>query len=293
VSERRVVVVGDVMLDVVVRPTQPLAPTSDTPATVRLGRGGAGANLAVVVANAGHDVTFVGASGDDVPAQMFRDALATAGVRCELLRVESPTGVVVALVSRDGQRAMMTDRGANRRLSVEHVLGQLEESFDHLHVSGYTLLDAATRDVGIAALHFASDTDRTTSVDACSVGPLSEVTPTVFLEAARGATMVFANEEEALLLSGAADVDGATIALSRLFSEVVVTRGARGALARKGEICFEVPARARTVLDTTGAGDAATGAYLAARLHDESMSDALDAAMEAASVVVRGLGSSG
>ena len=43
----RVVVVGDAMLDVVVRPSASVAPTSDTPSRVRVGRGGAAANLAV------------------------------------------------------------------------------------------------------------------------------------------------------------------------------------------------------------------------------------------------------
>jgi len=39
-SPKRIVVIGDVMLDVIVQPTSPVAPTSDTPANVRLGRGG-------------------------------------------------------------------------------------------------------------------------------------------------------------------------------------------------------------------------------------------------------------
>jgi sugar/nucleoside kinase (ribokinase family) len=47
------------------------------------------------------------------------------------------------------------------------------------------------------------------------------------------------------------------------------------------------------VLDTTGAGDAATGAYLSQRLSGSSMIDSLYGAMRAASEVVRGLGSRG
>lgn len=292
-SAKRIVVIGDVMIDVVVRPTARVAPTSDTPSHVRFSRGGAAANMAVVLARAGHDVTYIGAVGDDAPGQMVTDDLVNAGVDARLSVVAAPTGVVVALVALDGQRSMMTDRGANQLLDLEAVERHLALPFDHLHVSGYTLLDTATRGVGTAALRRARSDGRPTSVDVCSVGPLADVTPAVFLEAARDATTLFANEEEALALSGAPGVDDAIEQLARHFDEVVVTRGANGARARRGGEHAEVPSLSRDVLDTTGAGDAATGAYLAARLQGGSLVQSLNDAMASAAVVVRGLGSRG
>ena len=73
----RVLVVGDAMLDVVVRPLGPLAPTSDTPARVRLGRGGAAANLAVALAaaDASVQVEYAAAVGDDAAGELFRREL--------------------------------------------------------------------------------------------------------------------------------------------------------------------------------------------------------------------------
>jgi sugar/nucleoside kinase (ribokinase family) len=81
--------------------------------------------------------------------------------------------------------------------------------------------------------------------------------------------------------------------LAKEFGEVVVTRGVHGARAQMGANAFEVPSLSDEVLDTTGAGDAATGAYLALRLSGSSMIDSLYGAMRAASEVVRGLGSRG
>lgn len=292
-TPRRILVIGDVMLDVVVKPMSAVAPTSDTPARVRLSRGGSAANMAVSLALTGHHVTFLGASGNDVAAQMFEDTLRDAGVRAALERVDAPTGVVVALVGDDAQRAMLTDRGANPMLTMGHVLTQLERPFDHLHVSGYTFLDPTTRHVGTAALAKAAALRRPTSVDVCSVGPLKAVTPGVFMDAIKGTSTLFANEEEALLLSGASDVVAAMDLLAKSFGEVVVTRGMHGARAQMGANAFEVPSTSDVVLDTTGAGDAATGVYLAQRLSGSSMIDALYGAMRAASEVVRGLGSRG
>jgi ribokinase len=290
---RRVVVVGDVMLDVIVKPLAELASTSDTPSRVRLSRGGAAANMATALAHAGHYVTYVGACGPDLAAQLFGDALRSVGVEVALERFETPTGVVVALVDPAGQRAMMTDRGANSMLGVEHVKRQLERPFDHLHVSGYSLLDPSTTEVGRSALARAHELGRTTSVDVCSVGPLLELSPAVFLKAAHGADILFANEEEALTLVGGADVDVAIDTLEQDFNEVVITRGESGARARCDGVNYEVSSSSEDVVDTTGAGDAATGAYLAVRLAEGTVDQALAAAMSAASLVVTGLGSRG
>ena len=151
-TARRVVVVGDVMLDVLVKATAPIARTSDTPSRIRIGCGGAGANLAASLASCGYDVVYVGACGDDAARQIFVDGLLDSGVTASLQVTGTATGVVVALVGDDGQRSMLTDRGANPLLDESFVLAQLADPFDHLHVSGYTLLDASTRGAGAAAL---------------------------------------------------------------------------------------------------------------------------------------------
>ena len=292
-SVPNVVVVGDVMLDVVVKPSTEIASTSDTSSRVRMGRGGSAANMADALARAGVHVTFVGACGDDLAAKYFEDSLRESEIGVALESVNDATGVVVAMVDPKGQRAMMTDRGANSQLSITHVLRQLDQSFDHLHVSGYTLLDPRTTDVGRGALARAIALGRSTSVDVCSVAPLMDMTPRAFLRAAIGAHTLFANEEEALVLSESPDVAVAVHRLAQDFNEVVITRGANGAWAHANGLDYEVPSKSDDVLDTTGAGDAATGAYLAVRLRDGTIEEALDEAMTAASLVVKGLGSNG
>jgi ribokinase len=285
----KVTVLGDVMLDVVVVPIGPLSPTSDTPSRVRIGRGGSGANLAIALARTGHDVTYLGAVGRDAAGELWREHLAGAGVSARLEEVDRATGVVVALVGGDGQRAMYTDRGANPLLSrtfVEEALGD----FAHLHVSGYSLLDESTRDVALAALARARARGASTSVDVCSVGPLVAVGPALFASlVVDGVDFLFANEEEALALGGG-EIDQALSSLGEIAREVLVTRGARGALVRRDGVTSKVSSFALEVLDTTGAGDAASGTYLGARLAGESVDAALVKAMTAAATVVGGLG---
>jgi sugar/nucleoside kinase (ribokinase family) len=282
------------MLDVVVRPTASIAPTSDTPAAIRVSRGGSGANLAVALRSSDHDVLYVGAGGGDAACELFVEALRRAGVQSRLeLFDDVPTGTVVALIDAKGERSMLSDRGANSRLHEAFVAQQLAEPFDHLHVSGYVLLDAATRGVAVSALALAHGRGSSTSIDVCSVAPLRAVTPEVFLASASGATMIFANEEEALTLSSENDVEGALDFLGTLFDEVVITVGARGAYVARGLERLHSGASTRGVVDTTGAGDAATGTYLGARLSGDEPYEALLDAMLAAAQVVGGLGALG
>jgi sugar/nucleoside kinase (ribokinase family) len=290
VSVPRVAVVGDVMLDVVVRPTEAISPTSDTPSRVRITRGGSGANLAIALRASGCEVVYVGAAGKDGAREIFVDSLRAGDVEVHLETVTAETGAVVALIGDGGQRSMLTDRGANSMLSEGFVLDQLSGHFDHVHVSGYLVLDRATRDVAIAALRFARDRGRATSLDVCSVGPLRVVTPEVFLGVATHSAQLFANEEEALALVGTHDVESALDRLDGTFDEVVITRGANGAVADVSGTRFYAPSLANAVIDTTGAGDAATGTYLGARLLGEDPTTALGIAMAASARVVAEFG---
>lgn len=289
-ARKRIVVLGDLMLDVVVRPDGEIKPTSDTPSSVRLTRGGAAANFAVALAASGHDVTYVALVGDDLAASVALGALAASGVATNVDVVDAPTGIVVALVAEDGQRAMLTERGANQLLTVERALRLSDLEADHLHISGYTFLDPASRPSAKAVLARARERSLPVSVDVCSLEPLKKTTPEIFLGAVSGATMLFANEEESLALTGSKDVEGALRFLRGRFFEIVITLGANGALCQIGDEQFRVPSNAGLVLDTTGAGDAATGTYLGERLRGENGEAALRAAMAAASVTVRSLG---
>jgi sugar/nucleoside kinase (ribokinase family) len=292
----RVVIVGDAMLDVVVRPLAAFAPTSDMPASVRVVRGGSGANLAVAiraVTAQALDVVFAGVVGHDAAAQIVRRDLEESGVVAHLSSLEGSTGVVVSLVGDTGERAMLTERGVNGELTFEHVVDLFDEHLVHVHVSGYTVLDVATRVLVPRLLDAATARGATTSVDVCSVGPLMVVGPATFALAVRSATMLFANEEEALVLSGDGDVEDALETLSRQWREVVITRGPLGALACRDGETVTVAAQRAEVVDTTGAGDSATGTYLAHRLAGEDVPTALTFAMAAAARVVRGLGSRG
>jgi ribokinase len=285
---RSVVVVGDVATDVVVVLAGTPAPGSDRPAAIRTRGGGAGANVAVHLARLGTPVVLAGCVGDDPAGAGLAAELSGAGVRLALRRVPgTATGTIVSLVEPDGQRSMIADRGANLALQPEDV--PAPTSGGHLHLSGYTVLDPRPRAAGLAALEAAVAAGCTVSVDPASTGPLRNYGVDRWLSDTAGATVLLPNADEALLLTGCADLTDAARALAARHPVVAVSLGAEGALWASGGVLVHRPAHPTEVVDTTGAGDAFAAGLLAAWLADPDVApaEALDAGLALAADVVR------
>ncbi len=278
-STPHLLVAGHIMMDVIVRPESAIAPTSDTPSEVSISRGGAGANIARSAHAAGITATFVGAIGDDLIGKLVASQF---DFPVQFQPSPQPTGSLVALVHADGQRAMLTQAGANDDLSADFLTQALDtHQPDWFHLSGYVILSPATRAAGRAAIAHARQLGIPVSTDACSVGPLMTMGPKNFIDAINGITLLCSNAEEFDVLAshlGGTDLD------------LLTTLGAAGARFSHHGDRWEVPAVATQVVDTTGAGDAATGAFLASRLLNPDPELALRAAMRQAAEVISRLG---
>ncbi|MFI1813119.1 carbohydrate kinase family protein [Streptomyces sp. NPDC020422] len=261
-------VVGDVVTDVVARHRKPLSAATDTPARIRTLPGGAGANVACWAARSGWaDVRLLGRVGTDSAAWHERE-LRRAGVRPLLaLDPNAPTAAVIALVGPDAERTFLTDSGASLRLAPEDWSPALLDGVARVHLSGYLFFSGPSRETAGLVLRDARAAGVPVSVDPASAGFLTELGPERFLSAADGAQCLLPNADEARLLTGRASPDEAAAALSRRFPLVAVTLGAEGAvLAAEGRVTARVTAPPVRPLDSTGAGDAFTGAFLAALL---------------------------
>ncbi|MER5211599.1 sugar kinase [Streptomyces sp. NPDC002838] len=271
-------VVGDVVTDVVARRRGPLAAGTDTAATIRTLPGGAGANVACWAAHGGHaEVRLLGRVGADAAAWHERELVA-CGVRPRLVvDPQSPTGTVICLVDADAaaERTFLTDSGASLRLSPDDWSDALLDGVVRLHLSGYLLFSEPSRALVAVALEAARARGVPVSLDPASAGFLVELGVDRFLALVEGVDVLLPSRDEACLLTGLPDAADAAAELSRHVPLVVAKQGADGALvARSGAVCARVPAVPATPRDTTGAGDAFTGAFLAALLTGAGAEDA-------------------
>ncbi|GAA5060209.1 sugar/nucleoside kinase (ribokinase family) [Thermocatellispora tengchongensis] len=290
----RVVVVGDLMTDAVARARYPLARASDTPAVVTMHGGGSGANIASWLAVEGAEVAFIGRRGADITGRNRDMELMGYGVDARLVMdPERPTGTCVVLVTHKGERTMLSDPGANAALSPEDLPRDLFTAGSHLHVSGYTLINEGSREAGQAALELARRAGMTISVDCASSAPLERTGAEPFLEWTHGAKLLFANADQAKVLTGREEPAAAAKVLTAWFPQVVIKLGADGALWYTNSRAEPVQVPAETidrVVDGTGAGDAFTAGFLPAWLEGKPPSEALTSGCRLAAKAIAYLG---
>jgi sugar/nucleoside kinase (ribokinase family) len=241
--------IGDLMLDVVVRPRAELTAGGDVPAETSVVPGGQAANVAAWAATLGAEARFLGKRGSDLAA-----ALATAELEARGVEVAGPLaagrgGVVVSLLGPGGERTMASDRGVSSELEAE----EIEDAWlvcDHLHVSGYSLASAAQRRAVVSAVARARahrarvsvDLSAATLVDAVGRAAFRAVLEQVAPDA------IFCNEDEEQAVGGPVGD-----------STWIVKLGGRG--ARIDEEIHPAAAVER-VVDATGAGDAFAAGWI-------------------------------
>jgi sugar/nucleoside kinase (ribokinase family) len=303
-----VLVCGDVINDILVETSGPFAAGDDNPAVIRTRPGGSAANQAIWMATLGLDVTFAGRVGAQ-DADFHRRELARSGVEPHLAIDSSvATGAIVVLVGPDGERTMITDRGANLRLRPADVPASLLDAAALLHLTGYSFFDPRTREVALGLLGAARQRGVPFTVDPGSAAFLGTLEPGAFVDWTRGAAVCFPNRDEAAVLTGAAgaaeaagavprpgtgETDPAAMAasLSTYYGAVVVKLGAGGAVvASPGTTPARVTAQPALVRDTTGAGDAFCAGFVAAWLTGASLAAAAASGGRAAALAVSHFG---
>jgi sugar/nucleoside kinase (ribokinase family) len=270
VTVPRVLVCGDVINDVLVEAPRRLVRGDDNPATIKIKPGGSAANQAAWMASLGLGVVFAGRAGA-ADADLHRAELARCGVEPKIVSdPEAATGSIVVLIDTDGERTMITDRGANLRLQPADVPEFLLDGADLLHLTGYTFFAPGPRKVASGLIEAAGRRGVPFTVDPSSAAFLRDLGPAEFLAWTAGAAVCFPNRDEALALAGsgqAADPKDLAAALTRNYRVVALKLGSGGAvLATTDSAPVEIPPVATSVRDTTGAGDAFCAGFIAAWL---------------------------
>jgi sugar/nucleoside kinase (ribokinase family) len=239
---------GDLTLDVLVRLSGPIAAAGDTDAEITLSPGGQGANVAAWASALGARARFVGKRGDDGAGRLACEGLEARGIEV-LGPAAGANGVICSLVAPDGERSMLSDRGAAADLAPEALDPGWLAGVDHLFVSGYALLREPARAAALRAVELARTEGAAISVDLSSWSAILETGVETFRAAVEAAApdVVFANEDEERVVGR---IPG---------TAWILKRGAAGALFGDEERAA-VPVE--HVVDTTGAGDAFAAGWI-------------------------------
>jgi sugar/nucleoside kinase (ribokinase family) len=270
-----VLVLGDLVLDVVLRASAPIETGTDVPGRVEIRQGGSAANVARWLARLGARSSLVCAIGRDgagrsLVAQLRRDAVNVHAVRVAGHR----TGRIGVLVAPSGERSFVADRRAATRMEPADLKPEWFDGVELLHLPAYSLLVEPLGSAGIKAVELTRTRGARgarVSVDLASVGPLLTHGRREARELVAGLRpdLIFATESEAEALLGRHAPEG----LLDHAAVAVIKRGPRGArvFARvdrghpepEPPIQFDVATTPVPAEDTTGAGDAFDAGFIA------------------------------
>jgi len=290
-AKPRVLVLGDLMLDVVLAAARPIESGTDVPGRVEIRQGGSAANTARWLGRLGVATQLVCSIGRDGAGRSLVLQLERDDVTVHARRIAgSRTGRIGVLVAPGGERSFVADRRAADLLAPEDLQDAWFQRLDLVHLPIYSLLGEPLGRAGMHAIGLARAHGALVSLDLASIGPMLAEGRRAARELVAGARpdLLFATEPEAQALLGRHAPDG----LLELAEVVVIKLGDRGArvVARRPSrededpatpqsLAFDVATPALPAKDTTGAGDAFDAGFIAgwltARAAARPLADAL------------------
>jgi ribokinase len=235
--------------------------------------GGAGGTIATALARLGHRVSIATRVGNGPFSTLALKHLRASGVDLGLVQVDEhlQTSSVTILVTPDGQRTMIGAAGASRELDArslrtEHVAGR-----DALVLSAYSLVTGPQRTYALRALQLAKEAGVRTFVD-MGTGAVNALQDRL-MPLLDDVEVVLMNERELFTLTGEGSISDAVAGLrARGIEQVVVKVGEMGSIVVTPERSELVEAlEIDGVVDSTGAGDVYTAAFVSALLDGEDL----------------------
>jgi len=229
--------------------------------------GDSAANTMSGLARLGAKAGFLTMMGNDEMGQFFTNEMTRTGVEMLALKSDTPTGRVIAMVTPDGERTFATCLGASIELSPDDIKPELFDNWNIFYIEGYLV---ANPDMLRKAISTAKDKGMKIAIDLASYNVVEESRNFLLELVNNYVDIVFANEQEALALTGM-EPEKALHYIAERCEIAVVKIGAKGAYIQRGNEIVTIPPMKADVVDTTGAGDMWAAGFLAGLVKGENL----------------------
>lgn len=225
----------------------------------QMASGGSAANTMSGLSKLGIETGFLSKVGNDEVGRFFEKQMSESHVKPLLLKSDTPSGRVQALVTPDGERTFATCLGAAAEMRLDDIFPELFDGWDFFYVEGYLVANPKMLKKAIST---AKAQGLTIAIDLASYNVVEESRDFLMELIDEYIDIVFANEQEARALTSM-EPEAALHFLAERCRIAVVKVGAKGAFVQRGEEAVCVPPLKADVVDTTGAGDMWAAGFLA------------------------------
>jgi sugar/nucleoside kinase (ribokinase family) len=269
---RRILVSGNTTMDIVTISNQPYNPSGKRPvAEYKQVPGGQAANVADLLAHLGHDVSFVGAFGNDPSARAVMETFQQAGIEISHSAFcEAPHHLGFVRVDQVNQGERLIDMYRD----------------PELHCSGLDLDEAWVAGFDCA---YVDNHEPELAKRLATIAQANGVTVVADLEEINDHTDALLPEIDVLIAPAkiitaliGSDTLEATMnhLLGRGMAAVIATRGSEGSIGLSRGLInpIRIPGIPLSATDTTGAGDAFHAAFVHAMLDGHPLKDCMNIA---------------
>ena len=251
--------------------------------------GGSVANSIVGLSQLGNEVGFIGKVNKDDLGDKYDYGLRREKVNYLYTKKQEniPTGTCLILITPDSERTMCTFLGIAGKINEKDVDEGLVKKSEITFLEGYLWDEGDPKKAFDKAINNSNKVAMSLSDLFCVERHKNE-----FLELVKNKLdIVFANEQEILSLIDGSSIEDAINFSKEIDKNIIITRGAEGAIAIKNKEIFECNAKNNlNIVDLTGAGDLFAAGYLHGIINQLSIEKALDYGTNLSSKVIQQIG---
>tara|TARA_B100000989_G_scaffold95553_1_gene69492 strand:+ start:225 stop:1160 length:936 start_codon:yes stop_codon:yes gene_type:complete len=251
--------------------------------------GGSVANSIVGLSQLGNEVGFIGKVNKDDLGEKYEHGLREEKVNYLYTKKQETisTGTCLILITPDSERTMCTFLGIAGKINEKDVDEGLVKKSEITFLEGYLWDEGDPKKAFDKAIKYSNKVAMSLSDLFCVERHKKE-----FLELVKSRLdIVFANEQEILSLIDGSSIEDAINFSKEINKNVIITRGADGAIAIKNKEIFECDAKNNlNLVDLTGAGDLFAAGYLHGIINNLSIEESLDYGTDLSSKVIQQIG---
>src|SRR6478736_4174914 len=251
--------------------------------------GGSAGNTVTAINQFGGKSYYSCLVAHDALGKFFLEDLKRNGIDTNITYDKCPeghSGRCLVMTSPDAQRTMNTFLGVSSFLSPEHLDAEAIKDSTYLYLEGYLVASPKGLEAMKEAKKIAEKNKVSVALTFSDPSMVKYFSAQMQEIVGASVDLLFCNDEEAMIFTGADSVAIAREKLKGIAKRFVITLGANGALIYDGDTFIQIEPYKVLAVDTNGAGDMFSGAFMYAITHGHSYAEAGKLASLASSRVV-------